>query len=397
MLQPSNRLQSLTGYAFAEVEEAVAALKKQGIEPIDFGVGDPTEPTPQFIRDALKAAADQHASSGYPSYVGRLDFREAIAEYMRLRFNVNLNPETEICSTLGSKEAIFNFPEAILNPGDVALIPSPGYPPYKRGTLFAEGVPYFYPMLEENNFYPNFGAFPDDVLEKAKILWLCYPNSPSGAIATRRFYEQAIEFARKHNLIIASDECYSDIYLNEEPPISILEVAKENIITFHSLSKRSNMTGYRIGWTAGDPEIIANFKKLKTNIDSGTPDFIQSAAIAALQENEHVKVQCNLYRERAQILQDALREIGLEVRDVEATFYIWQKVPANMTSVEFAKKLLSPDIAIVVTPGSWISDECPTKDGVPLNPGEGYVRFALMPSLEQTKKAAERLINNFSA
>lgn len=393
--EPSQRIQSIPAYAFAEVDNAVRALKEQNIDPIDFGVGDPIEPTPEFIREAMKKASDEYATSGYPSYVGRPDFREAISTYMERRFNVQLDPETEISSTVGSKEAIFNFPEAILNPGDVVLIPSPGYPPYKRGTLFAEGVPYFYPMLEENNFYPDFGSFPEDVLKKAKILWLCYPHNPTGALATREFYEKAIEFAKEHNLIIASDECYCDITLTDEKPLSILELTKENVITFHSCSKRSNMTGYRIGWVAGDPEIIATFKKLKTNIDSGTPDFVQSAAIAALQDDNHVLDQCNLYQDRAKVLQDALKEIGLPARDVKATFYLWQRVPHGMTSVEFAQKLLVPEIAIVVTPGSWISDECTLPNGETLNPGEGYVRFALMPNLEQTEKAAGQLVKNF--
>jgi LL-diaminopimelate aminotransferase len=395
MFTPSKRLQSLAGYAFAEVQNAVNALKDQGITPIDFGVGDPIDPTPDFIREAMKKGADDFASAGYPSYVGRQDFRKSVAEYSRLRFGVELDPETEITSTVGSKEGVFNFPEAILDPGDVVLIPSPGYPPYKRGTLFAEGSSYFYPLLAENNFFPDFDSFPAEVLEKAKILWLCYPNNPTGALATREFYEKAIAFAKEHDIIIASDECYTDIYLTDEAPLSILELAKENIITFHSLSKRSNMTGYRIGWVAGDPEIVAAFKKLKTNIDSGTPDFIQSAAIAALGNNDHVVTQRSLYRERAQVLTQAFKEIGLEPAVPQGAFYLWQRVPQGMTSVEFAQKLLSPEIAMVVTPGAWISDECTQPNGDVINPGEGYVRFALVPSLAQTKEAAEKLVANF--
>jgi LL-diaminopimelate aminotransferase len=401
MFEPSARLQSLTSYAFAAVNEAVQTLKDQGITPIDFGVGDPIDATPQFIRDALKKAVDDYAHAGYPSYIGQKEFRQAVAEYSRLRFQVELNPETEITSTIGSKEGVFNFPEAILNPGDVVLIPSPGYPPYKRGTVFAEGTPYFYPLLEENNFFPDFNTFPEDILKRAKILWLCYPNNPTGALATKEFYERAIEFAQKHNLIIASDECYTDIYLTDEVPLSILEVAPKNltgtnIITFHSLSKRSNMTGYRIGWVAGDSEIVSAFKKLKTNIDSGTPDFIQAAAIAALGEESHVVTQRKMYRERAEVLTQAFLDIGLPPAKPQGAFYLWQRVPEGMTSVGFAQKLLSPEIAMVVTPGAWISDECiDQNNNVVLNPGEGYVRFALVPSLKETKEAAERLIANF--
>jgi LL-diaminopimelate aminotransferase len=403
MFEPSQRLQSLTSYAFAAVQEKVDELKAAGITPIDFGVGDPIDPTPKFIREATQKAVDDFASGGYPSYVGRQDFREAIAEYMRLRFGTTLDPNTEITSTVGSKEGVFNFPEAILNPGDVVLIPSPGYPPYKRGTLFAEGTPYFYPLTAENNFFPDFNSFPANILAKAKILWLCYPNNPTGALATREFYEEAIAFAKQHDLIIASDECYTDIYLTpeSEAPISILEVLGDNytdtnVITFHSLSKRSNMTGYRIGWVAGDQNLVAAFKKLKTNIDSGTPDFVQSAAIAALGEEEHVKVQRNLYRHRAEVLTEAFAAIGLEPAKPQGAFYLWQRVPEGMTSVEFAEKLLAPEIAMVVTPGAWITDECiDPVTAEPFNPGEGYVRFALVPSLEQTKQAAERLKANF--
>lgn len=396
MFTPSTRLQTVNAYAFAEVEEQVQKLKNQGIQPIDFGVGDPIESTPDFIRDALKQAADEFSATGYPLYNGRAKFRQAVSEYSRLRLNIDLDPDTEICSTVGSKEAIFHFPEVMINRGDVVLIPSPGYPPYKRGTTFSEGVRYFYPLLEENGFLPNFGAIPEEVLQSAKLLWLCYPNNPTGTIVNREFFERAVEFARKHDLVIASDECYVDVYMGEQKPCSILEVTKENVIAFNSLSKRSNMTGYRIGWVAGDRTIVAAFKKLKTNIDSGTPDFIQSAAIAALGNEEHVAVQRHIYRERADVLTDAFRHIGLKPAHVGGAFYLWQRVPEGMSSVEFAQKLLHPDIAIVVTPGSWISDECIDANGETINPGEGYVRFALVPTLEQTKEAAERLINHFS-
>lgn len=395
MFTPSSRLQTVTSYAFAEVEERVRALKAQGITPIDFGVGDPVEATPAFIRDALKKAADEFSNTGYPLYNGRAKFRQAVSEYTRLRFNVELDPDTEICSTVGSKEAIFHFPEILINRGDVVLIPSPGYPPYKRGTTFSEGARYFYPLLEKNNFCPDFEALPVEVVKATKLLWLCYPNNPTGAIANRTFFEKAVKFAKENNIIIASDECYVDVYMGEQKPCSILEVTKENVIAFNSLSKRSNMTGYRIGWVAGDKAIVAAFKKLKTNIDSGTPDFIQSAAIAALGNEEHVEVQRRMYRERADVLTEAFRKMGLKPASIGGAFYLWQRVPEGMTSVEFAQKLLQPDIAIVVTPGSWISDECIGQNGEKINPGEGYVRFALVPNLEQTKEAAKRLVKNF--
>lgn len=390
-IQPSQRLQKLGGYAFAEVDKIVANLKSRRIEPIDFGVGDPLDPTPIFVRERLKQAADEHACSGYPSYIGSSKYRQACAEWMQKRFDITLNSETEISSTLGSKEAIFNFPEAIINPGDIVIIPSPGYPPMKTGTLFAEGQPYFVPLLEKNNFLIDFESIPKDIAEKAKIIWLNYPNSPTGVTASREYYEKLIAWAHKYNIIIAADEgCYIDIYFDEKP-MSILEVEKKRIITFYSLSKRNNMTGYRVGFVAGDPQLIDIFKKLKTNIDSGTPNFIQEAAIAAMEDETHIEEMRQLYRQKRDILLDALQSVGLETKPTQATFYLWQKTPEGMSSLELAKKFLTDDIAIVVTPGAWISDICENN----VNPGEGYIRFALVPTLELVKKAAERIKQNF--
>jgi len=385
----SKRLKSIGAYAFAEVDKKVAELKKRGIQPIDFGVGDPTIPTPEIVREATKKAIDKLKSSGYPSYIGSLEFREAITRWVRRRFNVDVNPETEVSSTIGSKEAVFNFHEAFVNPGDYVICPSPGYPPYTRGTLFAEGIPFQVPLLARNNFLIDFDDIPEKIAEKAKILWLNYPNSPSGAIATADYYKRALEFARKYNIIIASDEAYSEIYYTEEPPISILNISREGVIVFNSLSKRSAMTCYRIGWVMGDSRIVGAFRKVKTNIDSGTPTFIQEGAIAALSDEKHVEKSRAEYRKKRDILCDALVSIGLPDSRPDATLYIWQKIPENMTSVDFATMLLQEDVALVTTPGSWISDITYNE----INPGEGYIRFALVPSVEDTKLAAEKLKN----
>lgn len=386
IIEPSKRLQNLPAYAFKEINDKVDALRASGVKAIDFGVGDPSEPTPDFVISALADAGRKHATTGYPSYVGLKEFRQAAADYMNRRFAVTLDPETEISSNIGSKEAIFNFPEGFINPGDVVICPSPGYPPMKTGTIFAEGVPYYVPLLEENGFLLDFESIPLEICEKAKIIWINYPNSPTGAVATREYYEQMIDWAKKHEIIIAADEgCYIDIYF-EEAPISILEIGREGIVAFYSLSKRNNMTGYRAGFVAGDKAVIDVFKKLKTNIDSGTPNIIQEAAIAALRDDEHVEKMRNLYAEKRAILLEALSSIGLAVRKAPATFYVWQKVDDD---IEFAKRLLSPEIGIVVTPGSLISDTC--EGGV--NPGKGYVRFALMPTLEEIQEAARRLKN----
>lgn len=400
-IKPSSRLTSLPAYAFKQINDRVRALKEKGVKAIDFGVGDPSEPTPGFVIKGLAEGAKKHALSGYPHYIGLKEFRESAANYMKRNFGVTVDPETEICSNVGSKEAIFNFPEAFVEHGDVVICPSPGYPPMKTGTIFAEAVPYYVPLLKENNFLIDYQAIPEEIARKAKIIWLNYPNSPTGAVADREYYKGLIEWARKNEIIVAADEgCYIDIYFGEKP-ISILQAAdeaglgREGIIAFYSLSKRNNMTGYRIGFVVGDAEVVKIFKMLKTNIDSGTPNMIQEAAIRALDDDKHVAKMRKLYLKKAKILIKGLKAIGLEAALPAATFYIWQKVPAGMTDVEFAEKLLEPEIGIVVTPGSLISDECEyAADGGEarkMNPGSGYVRFALMPTVEEIKEAISRL------
>lgn len=381
----SKRLKSLSVYAFAEVNRKVDELRAAGISVLDFGAGDPTEPTPAIVREAIKRGVDERAASGYPSYVGSLEFRRAIADWMRRRFGVGLDVETEICASVGSKEAIFNFPEAFIDPGDVVIVPNPGYPPYLRGTLFAEGVVHHVNLLPERNFLPDLDSIPEDVCGRAKILWLNYPNNPSGVIAPREFYEYAIRFAARHGIIIASDEAYCENYYADRPH-SLLEFARDGAVAFHSLSKRSCMTGYRVGWMAGDPAIVGAFKKLKTNIDSGTPTFIQDAAVAALSDEGHVEEFRDLYRRKRDLIVDAFKAAGLAECRPDAALYVWQRVPDGYTSASFAERLLAPDIAIVATPGSWISEDTP--DG---NPGEGFVRLALVPSIEECEVAAERI------
>lgn len=383
----SKRVQSIGSYAFADVDELVDKLKAQGITPIDFGVGDPTLATPEIVREATKAGIEKRKCSGYPSYIGAPEFREAVAAWTRRRFGVSLDPKTEIASTIGSKEAVFNFHEGVVDPGDYVIAPSPGYPPYTRGTLFAEGKVHYVPILAENGFLPDLKSIPKRVLARAKVLWINYPNSPSGAVAPLSFFKEAAAFCQAHGIILASDEAYSEIYFTDEPPHSALEASRDGVIVFQSLSKRSAMTGYRVGWVAGDARIVSIFKKVKTNIDSGTPTFIQDGAIAALSDETHVEQSRREYRQKRDILVDALTAIGLPNCAPEATIYLWQRVPEGMTSADFAKKLLSPEIAIVTTPGAWISQET----GKGLNPGEGYVRFALVPSIEDTREAARRL------
>ena len=381
----SKRLNSIGGYAFAEVDKKVAELKKLGITPIDFGVGDPTVPTPEIVREAIKKAVDKRKSSGYPSYIGTEDYRQEISKWSKKRFGINLDYEKEVTSTIGAKEAVFNFPEAFLNPGDFVIMPTPGYPPYERGTLFAEGKSYFVPLLKENNFLMDLNTIPKDIVKKTRIMWINYPNNPTGALATEEFFKEVIDFGHDNNIIIASDECYSELYYKEKPH-SILEFSKEGTVVVQSLSKRSAMTSYRIGWVAGDENIISAFKKLKTNVDSGTATFIQDAAIAALKDEKHVEKMRAEYKQKRDILVEAFTSVGLEDCTPDATIYLWQKAPENTNSVEFAKKLLQREISVVSTPGAWISE---TVNGI--NPGNNYIRMALVPSLEDTKEAANRI------
>ncbi|OYT34538.1 MAG: LL-diaminopimelate aminotransferase [Candidatus Aenigmarchaeota archaeon ex4484_52] len=383
-IKPSKNIEAIGGYVFDEINKIKEDLIKKGVDIIDFGVGDPTTPTPEFIREQTKKSIDKYKASGYPITTGNENYLNAIAKYCKKRFNIDLNPQTQIMSNLGSKEAIFNFPNAFLNNGDVVLCPNPGYPAYDRGTLFAGGKPYYMNLTQDNDFYPDFNLIPDDILKKSKIMWLNYPNNPTTQIATKEFYKEALDICHDNNIILSSDEAYSEIYF-DEPAISLLEIDTEGVIVFNSLSKRSAMTGYRIAWTAGDENIISLFKKLKANIDSGTPNFIQDAAITALGDEAHVEKMRNEYKQKRDILISAFDQIDLAVKKPEATIYIWQKT-GNINGIEFTKQLLEK-CGIVVSPGEIFAN---TIDDI--NPADNFVRVALVPSIEKTKEAAERLL-----
>jgi len=381
----ADRVNAIGSYAFADVDNIVTQLKKEGVQPIDFGVGDPTLPTPELIRNACKEGIEKRKSSGYPAYFGEAEYRRTVAWWSERRFGVTLDPETEIISTIGAKEAIFNFPETFINPGDYTLALNPGYPAWSRGTHFAEGRTCFLNLLPQNGFLPDLRSVPREVLGKTKLLWINYPNNPTTAFPTETFFRDVLEFGEKHNIIVCSDESYTENYYDEAPP-SILQIKKEGVVVFQSLSKRSNMTCYRIGWMAGDSRIVAAYKKVRPNIDSGTATFIQDAAIAALKDETHVKELRKDYLAKRDLMVEAFAAIGLEKCVPRGTIYIWQKAPKGMTSVDFAKKLLHKEIAVVTTPGNWLSREV---NGV--NPGEGYVRLALVPPIEKVKEAASRI------
>ncbi len=382
MVEYSERIKSLPPYLFAQIDKKKREKLSQGVDIIDLGVGDPDIPTPEPIVRAMQKAVEKPEHHRYPSYEGMLSFRSAVADFYKRRFGVSLDPHKEVIALIGSKEGIAHFPLAFVNPGDVVLCPDPAYPVYKIGTIFAGGVPYILPLKEENNFLPDFKSVPKEVLKKAKIIWVNYPNNPTSAVATESFYRELIQWAKEHNIIVASDLAYSEIYFGEEKPISILQIegAKDIAIEFHSLSKTYNMTGWRIGMAVGNEHLIAGLGKVKTNVDSGQFQAIQEAAITALNlpESEVQKIR-DIYKQRREVMVKALEEIGLEVYKSSATFYLWVKVPKGFTSAEFVSLLLD-QCGIVCTPGNGFGDY-----------GEGYFRISLTVPTERLLQAVERI------
>jgi len=380
----SDRLKVLPPYLFAELDRKKQEKIEQGVDVIDLGVGDPDMPTPKPILEAAKKALENPENHRYPSYVGKLTFREAVANWYKKRFGVDLDPQSEVIALIGSKEGIAHFPLAFVNPGDIVLCPDPAYPVYKIGTIFAGGTPYTVPLKEENNFLPDLDSIPKDVAEKARIIWINYPNNPTSAPPTLEFYEKLVDWAKENNVIIASDNAYSEIYTGTEKPPSILQVpgAKDVAIEFHSLSKTYNMTGWRIGMAVGNKELVAGLGKVKTNVDSGQFGVVQDAAITALNlsEEEAEKIR-NVYRERKKIMTEALEKIGLEIYKSDYTFYLWIKVPKGYTSAEFVGRLID-EVGIVCTPGNGFGEY-----------GEGYFRISLTVPTERLLEAAERIKN----
>ena len=385
----SNKISQVQDYPFATIEKKANMLKLQDSDTIDFGIGDPTKPTARFIISSLQQSAKKRASSGYPSYTGELYYRKSCASYLLREYGVNLNPHNEISSTIGSKEAIFHFPIGFINPGDTVICPSPSYPVYKTGTYFAGGIPYFVPLQETNDFLINFQKIPEDIAKKAKIIWTNYPNSPTGVTASYQWLLELVAWAKHYNIIIAADEgCYNDLYTKIKPN-SILEITKKGVITFYSLSKRNNMTGYRVGFVAGDQEIIEGFRRTKVYIDSGTPTFIQDAACEALRDTSEISNLRSEYAEKRRIISEAFTYCGFPVTKSHSTFYLWQKCKNNSDGNQLSQQLLN--LGIVVTPGYSMSDQ--TIDGI--NPGLEYVRFALTPDIKLVLEAAHRIKNAF--
>jgi LL-diaminopimelate aminotransferase len=383
----ADRVARLEPYTFAELDRKAALLKAEGLDPIDFGVGDPTSPTPAFIRAAAQEGIEKHRAGGYPTNAGEPEFREAAAAWILKRFDSALDPEKEINITLGSKEAIFNVHEAFVNPGDVVISPSPGYPPYARGALFSEGVNYFYPLSVENEFLPDLDAIPAEVLERARIFWICQPHVPTGTIMYRQALDRVADLCARNDILLCSDEAYIDLYY-DVPPDSLIQHRREGVLVFHSLSKRSSMTGYRCGFVAGDASAIETFRKVKTNIDSGVPRFVQDAARAALADEAHVKDIRDGYRRSRDLLVDGLAGCGLPRCAPEAGLYIWQRAPASLTGKEIAERFLQPDLALITSPGEWLANSAGAAGE---NPGRDYVRLAFVPPLARIEEAVRRL------
>jgi len=375
----ARRLDHLPPYLFARIDELKAEKQRQGVDVIDFGVGDPDLPTPAHIVESLCEAARDPATHHYPSYAGMLPYRQAVADWYASRFGVSLDPVSEVLALIGSKEGIAHIPEAFVNPGDYVLATDPGYPVYKTSTLFAEGKVHEMPLREEHDFLPVFDEIPAGVLERAKLMFLGYPNNPTGAVAPRSFFEEVVEFAREHDIVVVHDNAYSEIAFDGYRPLSFLEVdgSMEVGVEMHSLSKTYNMTGWRMGMACGNPEIIAGLGRVKTNVDSGAFDAIQRAAITALSgPQDCVEEACLVYQGRRDVLVAGLWDLGFEVAPPKATFYVWLKVDDSMA---FATTMLN-EAGIVVTHGVGFGTN-----------GDGFVRFAITRSVARIEEAIERM------
>jgi LL-diaminopimelate aminotransferase len=381
-IEPANRVKDLPPYLFATIDRMKEKAVAKGVDLIDLSIGDPDTPTPKHIVEAMRKAVRNPAHHQYPSYVGMLSFRQAVSDWYKKRFQVTLDPKTEIVSLIGSKEGIGHMPLAFVNPGDYVLVPSPGYPVYPVATLFAGGTGYEMPLLEKNGYLPDLQKIPKYVLRKAKLMFINYPNNPTAACADRAFYKKLVRFAAENNILICHDAAYSEMYYTRERPMSFLGIpgAKQVGIEFHSLSKTYNMTGWRIGFAVGNRDAVAGLGKIKTNIDSGIFQAVQEAGIAALKTHDAVlrKIR-KMYQERRDVLYSGLKRLGLELDRPKATFYLWVKCPEGFTSMDFTAHLLNR-AGILTTPGNGFGAS-----------GEGYIRFALTVPVKRMQEAVKRI------
>ncbi|MBI2871290.1 MAG: LL-diaminopimelate aminotransferase [Candidatus Omnitrophica bacterium] len=381
-LKESERLKQLPPYLFVEIDRLKREALRSGTDVIDLGVGDPDRPTLAHIVEALYQSSLDPRNHRYALDAGLPQLRQTIAKWMKARFGVTLDPDEEILPLIGSKEGIAHMPLAFVNPGDVVLVPDPGYPPYRSAAIFAGGIPYSIPLLEGNGYFPDLEAVDLQMVRRAKLLYLNYPNNPTAATAEKNDLKRAVDFCLKRNILICHDAAYSEITYDGYRAPSIFEVegARACAVEFHSLSKTHNMTGWRIGFAAGDRSFIGALAKVKANIDSGIFQAVQFAGIAALEGGqEHVDESNRIYEERRNVLVDGLNRAGWSVPKPKATFYVWAPVPPGYTSNELAQMLLKK-AGVVTTPGVGFGAH-----------GEGYVRMALTVSMERLEEAVERI------
>lgn len=380
--QWSDRISDLPPYLFAEIDKKKSECVAKGVDVIDLGVGDPDIPTPGHIVEAAAKALADPSNHRYPSYAGMAGFRNAAAMWYEKRFGPKLDPDREVLALIGSKEGIAHAPMAFINPGDIALVPDPGYPVYPVSVAFAGGISHPMPLLKENGFLPDLKAIPADVAARAKLMFLNYPNNPTTAVADRAFFGEVSEFALKHGIVICHDAAYTEIAFDGFVPPSFLETpgAKEVGIEFHSLSKTFSMTGWRIAFAVGSESAIAALGKVKTNIDSGAFQAVQIAGIEALTANDGgFEGRKEAYRERRDIFCEGLDKAGLSYRTPLSTFYVWFETPEGMSSSQFSSLILDR-CGVVVTPGNGFGRF-----------GEGYVRASVTFDTGRIRQAADRI------
>lgn len=381
-MRKSERLDKIPPYLFVKIEEKKEELLKKGVDIIDFGIGDPDLPTPPHIFKKMHDVLETKEASNYPTSKGEFSFRKAVSKWYKKRFKVELNPRDEICTLMGSKEGLGHIFLAFIDKGDVSLVPDPAYPVYKIGTMLAGGEPYLLPLTAENNFIPELEKIPSDILKRSKLLFINYPNNPTGAVAGLDFFEKCVKFAKKNDLILVSDLAYSEMGYDGHKPHSVLEVsgAKDVAIEFHSLSKTYNMTGWRIGMAVGNKEAVQALATIKSNLDSGAFKAIQFAAAEALTASQEcVENNNKIFAKRGKVLIEGLNSLGWKMPPLKATFYVWVPVPKGETSSSFTEKLLEK-CGILVVPGNGYGPS-----------GEGYVRFAITLPKERIAEAINRL------
>jgi len=371
--EEAQRIKKLPPYLFARIEELIARKKEEGVDVISLGIGDPDVPTPAHIVDVAVREVQNPANHQYPSSAGMLVFREAVAGWYARRFGVELDPRREVVSLIGSKEGIAHIAWCYINPGDVALVPDPGYPVYGQGVILAGGEPYYFPLDPARGFVPDLAAIPSDVARRARLMFINYPNNPTGAVVDASFFRDVVAFAREYNILVCHDAAYSEICFDGYRAPSFLQVpgARDVGIEFHSVSKTYNMTGWRVGWVAGLAEAVQALARLKTNIDSGVFQAVQLAAAAALKGPQDATDEI--------LVLDTLHELGWRLPKPKATFYIWLPVPDGHTSASFAEMVLE-EAAVVITPGTGYGAR-----------GEGYCRISLTVPDERLQEAMTRL------